>query len=79
MTKSNEVADRSKAIPETRHFYYNANRQLFEERRESDSVIAPYADRQNVWGLRYTDNLILRDRPGGTFNYVTYNAGAIWI
>jgi RHS repeat-associated protein len=52
----------SGALAETRHFYYNSSWQCLEERLESDSVIASYADRQNVWGIRYVDDLILRDR-----------------
>jgi RHS repeat-associated protein len=52
----------SGTLSETRHFYYNNQWQCLEERLESDSVIASYADRQNVWGIRYVDDLILRDR-----------------
>ena len=45
-------------LSETRHFYYNAGWQLLEERVGA----ATTADRQNVWGDRYVDDLILRDR-----------------
>ena len=47
---------------ETRHFYYNTSWQLLEERLESGGEISAYANRQNLWGLRYIDDLILRDR-----------------
>jgi len=42
----------------TRHSYYNSGWQLLEERVDSSTN----ADRQFVWGLRYIDDLILRDR-----------------
>ena len=42
----------------TRHFYYSSQWQIFEERLGS----ATAADRQFVWGLRYVDDLTLRDR-----------------
>jgi len=43
---------------ETRHFYYNTSYQVLEERVDT----ATTADRQFVWGVRYVDDLILRDR-----------------
>jgi RHS repeat-associated protein len=45
-------------LDETRHFYYNNRWQCFEER------VNPSADpdRQFVWGLRYIDDVALRDR-----------------
>ena len=42
----------------TRHFYYSAAWQVLEERFGTSST----ADRQFVWGLRYIDDLVLRDR-----------------
>ena len=42
----------------TRHYYYNSGWQCLEER----SAGAINADRQFIWGLRYIDDLILRDR-----------------
>ncbi|MBW3540456.1 MAG: RHS repeat-associated core domain-containing protein [Planctomycetes bacterium] len=47
-------------LDETRHFYYSApdRWQVLEERIDA----ATTADRQFVWGLRYVDDLILRDR-----------------
>ncbi|MEX2118268.1 MAG: RHS repeat-associated core domain-containing protein, partial [Pirellulales bacterium] len=41
-----------------RHFYYSALWQVLEERLGASSL----ADRQFVWGLRYIDNLVVRDR-----------------
>ncbi len=43
---------------ETRHFYYTSAWQVLEERVDSSSN----PDRQFVWGLRYIDDCILRDR-----------------
>lgn len=51
----------------TRHFYYSAQWQILEERIGS----ATSAQRHFVWGLRYSDDLVLRDRDttgGGTLN-----------
>ncbi len=45
-------------LSETRHFYYNVGWQCVEERVDASS----YADRQYVWGERYVDDLVLRDR-----------------
>jgi RHS repeat-associated protein len=42
----------------TRHFYYSAAWQVLEERIGTSNT----ADRQFVWGLRYIDDLVLRDR-----------------
>ena len=50
------------SLSETRHFYYDGSWQVIEERLESGGVIASTANRQYVWGLRYTDDLVLRDR-----------------
>lgn len=40
-----------------RHFYYSDQWQVLEERLGSNTT----ADRQYVWGLRYIDDLVLRD------------------
>lgn len=45
-------------LSETRHLYYSAAWQTLEERTGTSTT----ADRQFVWGLRYLDDLILRDR-----------------
>jgi RHS repeat-associated protein len=58
---------------EARHFYYSAAWQILEERLgNSPNAAAP--DRQFVWGLRYIDELILRDRTtaAGTLNERMY-------
>jgi RHS repeat-associated protein len=54
-------------VTETRDFYYSGSWQVLEER------VAPStkANRQFVWGLRYLDELVLRDRDtigSGTLN-----------
>ena len=46
------------SISETRHFYYTAGWQCLEERVGT----ATTPDRQFLWGARYIDDLILRDR-----------------
>jgi RHS repeat-associated protein len=46
------------ALAETRHSFYTADWQVLEERLGT----SPTADRQFVWGLRYIDDLVLRDR-----------------
>jgi len=45
-------------LSETRHFYYTDSWQDIEERLGSDT--AP--EQQNIWGLRYIDDLVLRHR-----------------
>ena len=45
-------------LAETRHFYYNAGWQVLEERVGASTT----ANRQYVWGVRYMDDLLLRDR-----------------
>jgi len=45
----------------TRHYYYSADWQVLEERLGNSPNSAP-AERQFVWGLRYLDDLVLRDR-----------------
>ena len=63
----------SGVVDETRHFYYTepSKWQVVEERVESSSD----AERQLVWGLRYVDDVVLRDRDtdeDGTFNERLY-------
>jgi RHS repeat-associated protein len=48
----------SGTLTETRHAYYADRWQLLEERLGATTT----ADRQFVWGLRYIDDLVLRDR-----------------
>jgi RHS repeat-associated protein len=49
----------SKSVSGTaRHFYFNSNWQCLEERVGAST----YANRQYLWGLRYVDDLLLRDR-----------------
>jgi len=45
-------------LDETRHFYYNTRWQCLEERVDSSTD----PERQFIWGLRYIDELLLRDR-----------------
>jgi len=45
-------------LTETRHFYYSQAWQVVEERIDPSTN----ANRQFVWGLRYLDDLLLRDR-----------------
>jgi len=54
----------------TRHFYYSSLWQVLEERVGS----AAAADRQFVWGMRYIDDLVLRDRDADS-NPATGNLG----
>ena len=48
-------------LAETRHFYYTSRWQSVEERLGSSPNSAD-AERQFVWGQRYIDDLVLRDR-----------------
>jgi RHS repeat-associated protein len=53
---------------ETRHYFYSSGWQVLEERVGGGT---PPAERQFVWGLRYVDDLVLRDRDstgGGSLN-----------
>lgn len=45
-------------LPETRHSYYTPRWQVIEERLGTSTT----PDRQFVWGLRYIDDLVLRNR-----------------
>jgi RHS repeat-associated protein len=51
-----------------RHHYYSDQWQILEERLNSSTT----ADKRFVWGLRYIDDLILRDH-GGTRHYVLHD------
>ena len=59
----------------TRHYFYSNRWRILEERLGSSSA----ADCQYVWGLRYDDDLILRDRnadaDAGTGNLGISNSG----
>lgn len=57
-------------LNETRHAYFTDQWQVIEERLGTSST----PDRQFVWGIRYIDDLILRDRSvsGGTLNERLY-------
>jgi len=48
----------SGTLSEARHYYYTPGWQVIEERVASSTT----ANRQFVWGLRYIDDLVLRDR-----------------
>ena len=65
------------SLAETRHLYYTepSRWQVLEERLESGGQPAATPDRQFVWGLRYIDDLLLRDRDtnsNGTLNERLY-------
>ena len=53
---------------DTRHYYYSDSWQILEERINTLTT----ADRQFVWGLRYEDDLVLRDRGSERF-YVLHD------
>ncbi len=64
----------SGSLAEMRHYYYSRDWQVLEERVQqcygsSGSASAPeslYPERQFVWGLRYVNDLVLRDRDTDT-------------
>ncbi len=62
-------------LSRTRHFYHSEMDQVLEERVDA----ATAADRQYVWGQRYVDELIVRDRnadaSGATGNYGVSGSG----
>jgi len=64
-----QTFDSSGTLAEERHYYYSDSWQVLEERVGSTPVSAA-PDRRYVWGLRYIDDLVLRDRSisGGTLN-----------
>jgi RHS repeat-associated protein len=51
-----------------RHYYYSSQWQILEERVGASAI----ADRQFVWGTRYVDDLVLRDRGAERF-YVLHD------
>ena len=57
------------SLSETRQYFYTRSWQAVEER-----ISGTTPDRQYVWGLRYIDDLVLRDRSvsGGTLNEQMY-------
>jgi len=57
-------------LSETRQYFYTRSWQAIEER-----ISGTTPDRQHVWGLRYIDDLVLRDRSvsGGTLNERSYS------
>ena len=58
-------------LSETRHSYFTSSWQCLEERTGTSTS----AERQFVWGVRYIDDLIIRDRDttgGGTLNERRY-------
>jgi len=63
-------------LDETRHIYYTSSWQAIEERLGTDPDTADAAQ-QYVWGIRYIDDLVLRDRdtsepPDGTLDERLY-------
>ena len=61
----------SNTVTEDRHYYYTPGWQCLEERVGSVTT----AERQFVWGLRYIDDLVIRDRStanNGTINERRY-------
>jgi len=66
----------SGVLDETRHIYYTSSWQAIEERLGTDPDSADAAQ-QYVWGIRYIDDLVLRDRdtsepPDGTLDERLY-------
>jgi RHS repeat-associated protein len=60
-------------ISERRHYYYNSSWQVLEERIEQSPIpntqsLIPSS--QHVWGLRYIDDIVLRDRVSERLYYV---------
>jgi RHS repeat-associated protein len=58
-----------------RHYYYSRAWQVLEERIEISDPESHISDRQYVWGLRYIDDCVLRDRDtdaNGTLNERLY-------
>jgi len=60
-------------VPTLRHFYYSAEWQVLEERTGTQTT----PERQFVWGLRYIDDLVLRDRkPAGSSSSSTSSSSS---
>ena len=58
-------------LDHTKHLYYNANWQLLEERRDTNTT----PTKQQIWGNRYIDDLVIRDHDtnnNGTLNERLY-------
>jgi RHS repeat-associated protein len=74
---THDIYNSSGTLLSKRSFLYSDQWQVLEERLAAAPTIP---DRQFVWGLRYIDDLILRDRSnGGTLNERLYNlADANW-
>jgi RHS repeat-associated protein len=56
-------------LSEVRHSYYNSNWQELEQRAVTTLTTAPWSQSpvsQYIWGLRYIDDLVLRDRDTST-------------
>ena len=51
----------------TRHFYYSQGWQVLEQRGGSSTS----AERQFVWGLRYIDDIVLRERDPNSIGTLT--------
>ena len=61
----------SGTLTEVRHYYYTPGWQCVEERVDAGTT----AERQFIWGLRYIDDLVMRDRStanNGTINERRY-------
>ncbi len=54
----------SGTLDETRHFYFNTAWQVIEERKDNSTN----PDQQYIWGARYIDDLILRERDTDSNN-----------
>jgi RHS repeat-associated protein len=60
----------SGTLTETRHFYFTASTRDVEQRVGT----SPTMDQQNVWGIRYVDELICRDTAAPTRIYACHDA-----
>jgi RHS repeat-associated protein len=60
----------SGTLSETRHFHFTNDWQDIEERVEVSGLAV--LDQQYVWGIRYVDELVCRDRPTGGSNERLY-------
>ena len=61
-----------------RHFYYTSNWQCIEERLSASPIPNPQSPipvSQTVWGLRYIDDLVLRDRDAANWDSSSTNYG----
>jgi RHS repeat-associated protein len=60
-------------LTETRHFFFSHQWQVIEERIGSTST----PDRQSVWGMRFFDSLVLRDRDAVASGFLNERLYAI--